>query len=556
MKTSHRLRSLIASGATIAVLLCCLLPAMKSSQAVPVRENAANSPSLLRLDFVDDEGKPVAVRFSLTVDGKAFEPEMLNEHGLRFVSVHESKKQVYSVFYSRGTGTVEVPLPVDARSVEVRAARGFEFLPASQTCLVNKSGATVARIAMRRWINLTQQGWLAADAHLHYDRLAPEDDSDWLTMLDADGLSHAFFMVLKGGKVPGIWARQHAYGKAGEATDGSRRLVSGEEYRDSAMGHINLLGLSQIIQPISTGGLGEPKVHVNWPPLLDVMKRSRDLGGLSGVAHGGSLGRNPTATVDTVLGAVDFFEIGNAHLYSIDLWYRLLNCGYYLPPAAGTDLPNYPFRDAWQPFLGSMRMYVRTGGRNDFPSWKNAVRQGEVFVTSGPLLEFTVDGRQAGGIVRLPAGGGEVVVDAEMASPQPLHDFELVQSGNVLNCEVTEETAGAVHRRQIRKRLRIENSCWLAVRGRGVPIRSLKASIQREAPWVETDAVAHSGIVRVIVDDHPIRSESDITSLITLLRNQQQYYRTQARYSEGRHRLRMQDLFEQAIEELRSRAED
>ncbi len=319
------------------------------------------------------------------------------------------------------------------------------------------------------------------------------------------------------------------------------------------MGHINLLGLSEVIQPISTGGLGQPKVHGNWPPLLDVLNRSRELGGLGGVAHGGSLGHHPTATADTVLDGVDFFEIGNAHLYATELWYRLMNCGYNLPPAAGTDLPNYPFRDGWQPFLGSMRMYVKTGGRRDFDSWKKAVNRGAVFVTSGPLLEFTVNGVEAGGVVKLPAAGGEVVLDATLRSPLPLRDFEAVQSGEILDTKVSKSRHGAVHKLRIRQQIKINRSCWLSVRGRGVPIESLKNSIQGDAPWIETDAVAHSGIIRIIVDNQPIRSAPDATALTQLLRTQQEYYRTKGRYTEAGNRLKMLELFERAIEELQSR---
>ncbi len=123
----------------------------------------------------------------------------------------------------------------------------------------------------------------------------------------------------------------------------------------------------------------------------------------------------------------------------------------------------------------------------------------------------------------------------------------------MLNIKVSESRHGAVHQLQIRQRVRINRSCWLGVRGRGVPIESLKNSIQGDATWIETDAVAHSGIVRIIVDDQPIRSEPDATALIQLLREQQEYYRTEGRYTEAEDRLKMLALFERAVEELQSR---
>ena len=397
-----------------------------------------------------------------------------------------------------------------------------------QTCALPISGNEVAvEISLRRWTNLPKTGWIAADEHVHYDRLDPAGDKDWLDMLAGDDLAAAHFMVLKGGKVPGIWAKQYAYGKQGEAFDGERLIRSGEEYRDSAQGHINLLGVEKIIQPISTGGLGSPPVRVNYPPLLDVFQQTRRLGGLGGVAHGASLGRHPTAIVDTVLGGVDFFEIGNAHLYATELWYQLMNCGYVLPPAAGTDLPNFPFRDEWQPFLGSMRMYVNTAGKRDFESWKRAVVAGKVFVTSGPIVSFAVNDIGPGGVVHLPDAGGVVTIEAELASPIGLNSFELIRMGQPLPADVIKSNTDGVSRWRIRKTLNIRHSCWLAVRGQGMPIKAMKASIQGEASWVNTDAIAHTGAIRVIVGHRPIRSAQDATRLTAVLRTQRAFYRTQ-----------------------------
>jgi hypothetical protein len=57
-----------------------------------------------------------------------------------------------------------------------------------------------------------------------------------------------------------------------------------------------------------------------------------------------------------------------------------MNCGIFLPMAAGTDLPNWPFRERWQPLLGSIRMYANTGGKHDFESFCSAVLAGKIFI--------------------------------------------------------------------------------------------------------------------------------------------------------------------------------
>ena len=187
----------------------------------------------LRLMVVDAEsGGPLAARFTLTVNGKAYIPPNLARHGLRFISIHQRRKQQFIATYARGSGDVLVPLPNDAKSGTVTVAKGFEFVPVTASFDIGGPSATV-EVPMGRWINLQAEGWHAADEHLHYERTDPRHDGDWLTMLDADGLSHAHFLVLRGGNLPGIWAQQFAYGKAGEATDGKRSIRPGEEYRDS-----------------------------------------------------------------------------------------------------------------------------------------------------------------------------------------------------------------------------------------------------------------------------------------------------------------------------------
>ncbi|MCP4175674.1 MAG: hypothetical protein GY758_33430 [Fuerstiella sp.] len=208
----------------------------------PTTVGDSTAQPVLRLTILNhDTAKFTPARFSLTVDGRPYFPEALSTHGLRFKSIHEAKKQVYVVLYSRGTGPVDVSLPADAKRLGIAVAKGFEFLPVSQEHKVRGEDIS-ADISLQRWTNQSAKGWSASDAHLHYDRHTPAGDKDWLTMLAGDGLAQAHFMVLKGGKVPGIWARQYKYGTDGEASDGKRLIRSGEEYRDSAQGHINLLG--------------------------------------------------------------------------------------------------------------------------------------------------------------------------------------------------------------------------------------------------------------------------------------------------------------------------
>ena len=81
-------------------------------------------------------------------------------------------------------------------------------------------------------------------------------------------------------KRPAAAARSATEGTV-EASDGRRMIRPGEEYRDGYQGHINLLGVTEVIPPISTGGIGKPAVMQHYPPLYDVFLRARKLGGIT-----------------------------------------------------------------------------------------------------------------------------------------------------------------------------------------------------------------------------------------------------------------------------------
>ncbi len=487
-------------------------------EVAAARAPGAGEP-VLRLSILDAAGgRPLAARFSLLVDGSSYVPEALDGDGLRLSSFHERRRQSFTVTYARGTGPVEVALPAGARGGEVLVAKGFEYLPRRQAFRVRR-GAAEATVVLRRWSSLEQEGWIAADAHLHYDRLSATHDADWLAALAGDDLDLGHFLLAKGGGFAGFWARQYAFGPQGEGSDGRRFLRAGAELRDRAQGHATLLGIERRIEPLATGRFDPPAHPFHFPPFHDTLLEARDAGGLAGVAHGGAYGWRPTAALDAVLGAVDFFELANTHMAELGLWYQLMNCGWILPPAAGTDLPNFPHREAWQPFLGESRMVLRTGGAAGFAAFRAALARGEVWITSGPLLSFAVDGVGPGGTLRLPARGGSVEVEAELASPRPLVALELVRNGEVVAAQSEASFDGTVHRLTLRARLRLERSSWLAARGRG----EVKGDLASHT-GIELPAMAHSAAVEVRVGEGAIRSPRDAAALAARLEADAAFY--------------------------------
>ena len=111
---------------------------------------------------------------------------------------------------------------------------------------------------------------------------------------------------------------------------------------------------------------------------------------MSGYAHQAELfnGRRGIA-LDVPFGIVDFVEILQQGRLPTDLWYGFLNLGYKLLPAAGSD---FPYMD----LPGVVRSYAKIDGPFSVDAWFDAFRAGRIFVTNGPLLEVTANGRPLG----------------------------------------------------------------------------------------------------------------------------------------------------------------
>ena len=100
--------------------------------------------------------------------------------------------------------------------------------------------------------------------------------------------------------------------------------------------------------------------------------------------------------VDVALGKVDYIEVlgFSDHKSTAAVWYRLLNCGFRLPTAAGTDaMANFA---SLRGPVGLNRVYAKVPkGPLNIESWLSSLKQGHTFATNGPLLGFTLGGQAA-----------------------------------------------------------------------------------------------------------------------------------------------------------------
>jgi hypothetical protein len=130
--------------------------------------------------------------------------------------------------------------------------------------------------------------------------------------------------------------------------------------------------------------------------------------------------------------------LGNGE-YSQRLYYRALNCGFRIPPIAGSAsgvLPNP---------VGYNRAYVHCDGALTWEKWWAGLRAGRVFVTNGPLLRVTANGQLPGAVFKAD-GELRVKIEGRLDSRDPIAAIELVRNGVIepitLPAEITIREGG------------------------------------------------------------------------------------------------------------------
>jgi len=150
-----------------------------------------------------------------------------------------------------------------------------------------------------------------------------------------------------------------------------------------------------------------------------------------------------------------------------------------------------------------MRGYAWLG--NDeftFANWAKAVRRGNTFMTSGPLLLFQADGRAPGEEIPMGAGGGKIEVRAEAKSTVPIHQVEIVWNGKVV--ATRQESAGA-RELTIEEPIHVSGPGWLAAR------------CVSKVPYAECRVAAHTSPVYVVVPGEELFSAPAVAYMLTLM---------------------------------------
>lgn len=426
----------------------------------------------------------------------------------------------------------EINLPPGPYTLLVE--RGPEYKPFRAAVQAAGGRGGTVRVALPRWINMNRRGWFSGDLHNHRAvqdmplLLLAEDlnlspvISDWVW----DNEQRPFQLP------PGDPVRYvdpaHVYSLFDKEVE---RLKAGP-------GAVDLLGLRK---PIAFDGY-------SLSPPNDVFARQAH-------AQGGWVDAEKIVWRDiaalVALGHIDFAGIVHNHfnrqgveletdswgmipkhraeyetpegmpLWSMDVYYRFLNCGFRLPVSAGSasGVKAAP--------LGYNRVYVNTGGKFDYETWFRSLKAGRSFATNGPMVFFTVDGQEPGAILRFPKGSHQRVrILTEVSSSTSIDRLEILFKGRILS---TSRGPGAI---RAEFETTITESGWLAARVFEKYDRTIR--------------FAHTSPVYIEFDGDPGIMREDVQFLLDWLGREMRFYRDLDGFRDPAHRRAMLELFESA----------
>lgn len=408
----------------------------------------------------------------------------------------------YGHFYCQRESTLTLP----AGTYRLRALRGPEYRAFHRSFQVEAGKTLDLDAHIERWISPAEDGWYSGENHIHANYGYGEWYNSPATMLEqraGEALSVCNFMVANS-DTNGVFDREFFRGGLDPLSTDETLLYWNEEFRSTIWGHMTLVNLRQIVEPVFTGFKNTTNPW-DVPTNADVADRVHVQNGLVNYTH---VAQNPDdpyqnpytgkgIPVDVALGKIDSLDLNATYRGTVVIWYRLLNCGFHLPASAGTDCFLNRIRSR---LPGGDRVYIKVDGAFSYENWIEGLRAGRTFVTNGPILELSVNKLGLGQTLRL-GDAGDVSVTATARSQFPMDRVELVYNGQVVESgDLSSDRLSST----MTRRIQVDKSGWLALRalGPGHPDHPMGSQY------------AHTSPVYVEIDGKPSGSREDAESLL------------------------------------------
>jgi len=479
------------------------IPGGEETEVVATERKYLKPMGRISLSVVDSRGKPTAARVFLTVaDTLAYAP---NNAWMHADDSFDRAERPFEAHYFDTGGSSEIMVP--AGVVEIDVMRGFENHFEQRKVEVKADSTTQLTIALTPLVKEldAKSNWVSGDVHVHmnYAGTYRNTPRHLVEQAAAENLGIVEDLVVnKEQRIPDM---AYFSPQLDPASTSDHLLLHGQEFHTSYWGHLGLLNLKHNF--ILPGYAGYPNTSAAslYPTNANVADMAHEHGALVGYVHPFDSYPDPakdsslTAELpaDVALRKVDYIEVlgFSDHKSTAEVWYKLLNCGFRLPTAAGTDfMGNYA---SLRGPVGLNRVYAEVeAGPLKIAPWLAAIKTGKTFATNGPLLRFSLGGQKIGDEVRLEKKQ-EVRFTAEMNSIVPLEHLQIVCNGKVARELAMNGDRMSAH---VIGSIQVEASGWCVLRA---------FSDKSEYPILDLYPYATTSPVYVSVAGAPVHNAAD-----------------------------------------------
>jgi len=461
---------------------------------------------VLEIRVRDGAGNDTSARVSVTAeDGRAYAPNNAWMHADdNFDRASRSEEAHY--FHMKGAAQLRVP----KGAVNVEIMKGFEHDFLQRTIQVGANQTSRLSIQLKRFrlpVDPAER-WVSGDVHVHMNyagtyRNGPENLA---RQAEAEDLSIVENLIVnKEQRIPDMsYFPVKDPAVPDKASTKDALIVHGQEFHTSYWGHLGLLNLTDHYLLPDYSAYANTSAASLWPTNADIADLAHVQHALVGYVHPFDAIPDPEhdasltneLPVDVALGKVDYIEaMGfSDHKSTAAVWYRLLNCGFHLPTAAGTDaMANYA---SLRGPVGLNRVYAQVkAGPLQIEPWLESLKQGQTFATNGPLLGFSLEGHGLGETISLPKAG-EVKFSAWLHSIVPVNHWQIVCNGTVVK---DLPTLGG-KRANVSDSLAIAHSGWCLLRA---------WNEKPEHPILDAYPYATTSPIYIRVGNEPVMSKED-----------------------------------------------
>jgi Tol biopolymer transport system component len=462
----------------------------------------------ISLSVVDSLGKPTAARVFLTAaDRLAYAPNNAWMHADD--SFNRAERPFEAHYFDTG-GSSEITVP--AGIVEVDVMRGFENHFEQRKVEVKAASTTRLTVALTPLVKELDalSNWVSGDVHVHMNYAGTYRNTP--THLEEQAAAENLgivedLVVNKEQRIPDM---AYFSPQLDPASTSDHLLLHGQEFHTSYWGHLGLLNLTRNFLLPGYSGYPNTAAASLYPTNANVADMAHEQGALVGYVHPFDSYPDPSKDAsltaelpaDVALGKVDYIEVlgFSDHKSTAEVWYKLLNGGFRLPTAAGTDfMGNYA---SLRGPVGLNRVYAEVeAGPLKIAPWLAAIKTGKTFATNGPLLRFSLGGQKIGSEVRLDKKQ-EVRFTAEMNSIVPIEHLQIICNGKVARDLAMNGDRMSAH---VNGSIQAEASGWCVLRA---------FSDKAEFPILDLYPYATTSPVYISMTGVPLHNAADVVYFV------------------------------------------